>query len=255
MQPKIAIVTGAASGMGREVCTRLAAGGTTVAAVDRDAVGLKQVADGTRVHAYECDVTDDAQVHELAAQIIAELGPIDRLVCAAGIGVSGAILDSETPQVRRVMEVNYFGIAHWVHAVAPAMVQRGSGELVLFASLAGWVPAMGMGAYCASKFAVVGYAETLHRELAPHRVKVLTVCPPAVDTPLLHDLMGEGGLSPRAVKYVKPITPATAVDSIQPALDKNRIYAFPGRGSSMLWRMRRFSPGLSWFLIRKLSGL
>ena len=98
-----------------------------------------------------------------------------------------ALLDQDVGEMMRMMEINYGGTATVTAATLPGMLERGRGELVNFASLAGWIPQKKMGAYCATKFAVVAYTEALWQENRGRGVKFACVCPPAVSTPMLPD--------------------------------------------------------------------
>jgi NAD(P)-dependent dehydrogenase (short-subunit alcohol dehydrogenase family) len=250
------VVTGAASGMGRAAALRWAAQGHRVAAVDRSAEPLKALErDNERITAFVCDVADADAVLATARQIEQEHGRIDRMVNAAGICVAGSTGKLPAAEFRRVMSVNYFGTVNWVDAVLPAMQQRGGGEIVNFASVAGWIPTPNLNAYGASKFAVVGYTEGLAQESRSWGIRVLCVCPPGVDTPLYTDLMAGTSLGPRIQKVIKPITPESVVEAIDRALPGRRTYIFPGRGTTAMIRMRRFAPGLTNRLFRSIYGL
>jgi short-subunit dehydrogenase len=249
---RTAIVTGGASGMGRLVVERLAARGTAVAAVDVDAEALATLAErNEQVVTVACDVTDDVGVTNAAKELIGRFGSVDRLVCAAGIGAGGPILSTDLARTERLVQVNYVGLVRWVHAVAPSMVEERSGQIVLFASLAGWVPSPGMGPYCASKAAVVSFAESLSEELRPSGVQVLAVCPPAVETPMLRSFLVEGGLGSRGLAVVPPISPDAVVDAIDPALERGRRFLFPSRSARALFVARRLTPGLARAALRR----
>jgi NAD(P)-dependent dehydrogenase (short-subunit alcohol dehydrogenase family) len=116
---------------------------------------------------------------------------------------------------------------------------RGGGELILIASIAGWVPMTSVGAYCASKAAVVAMAEVLARECADSGVRVVCVCPPAVETPMLTEMQRT---RPDVVSDAPGIPPAEVLRAAERALAKGRILAFPGRGTTALWRARRLAP-------------
>jgi NAD(P)-dependent dehydrogenase (short-subunit alcohol dehydrogenase family) len=254
--PRVAVITGAASGMGRTAAARWAAQGWVVAAVDRAAEPLKELErDCPGITAVECDVTDEAAVRRAAERITTELGDIDRLVNAAGICVAGKIGELPASEFRRVMTVNYFGTVHWVDAVLPGMRDRRQGEIVNFASVAGFVPTPNLSAYGSSKFAVLGYTEALAEETWTDGIRVLCVCPPGVDTPLYTDLMAGTSLGPRIQKFVKPITPDSVIDAIDRALPGKRTYVFPGRGTTAMHRMRRFAPTLTNRIFRSIYGL
>ncbi|WP_433598221.1 SDR family NAD(P)-dependent oxidoreductase [Nocardia sp. CA-135953] len=249
---RTAIVTGAASGIGLLTVERLVAREWRVAAVDLPGEPLKALArrDGVSTHA--CDVSRPDEVDRVAAAVEERYGRVDRLVNAAGIAVSGSVQDVSNERFARVIEVNYLGTVHWVRAVLPQMRRRGAGELVLFASLAGWFATPRMGAYTASKFAVVGLAETLKLELAGSGIALRCVCPPAVRTPMLDDIFDQG-MSRRATKLAVPIAPETVLDAVDAALARPRgkVFVFPGRGSTVMWRMRRFLPGLFDAIVRR----
>jgi len=104
-------------------------------------------------------------------------GPIERVYNAAAIQPTGLLLEQDPAEIHRVMQVNYGGVVNVSIAVLPRMLERRRGSLVNFASIAGWIPNMHPGAYCASKFAVVAYTEILHQENRDRGVHVACVCP------------------------------------------------------------------------------
>ena len=201
MAAKVAVVTGAASGMGKLMAARLANAGWAVAAVDLPGPQLDDVAQETGAEPHPCDVADDVQVTATAQAVLERTGKIDRLVNAAGIARSGRIDDLPASAFERSMNVNYLGTVRWVQAVLPAMRARGAGDVILFASLAGWMPTPAMAAYTSTKFAVVGFAETLAMELAGTGIRLRCVCPAAVQTPMLDDIMAQG-ISERAEELI-----------------------------------------------------
>lgn len=255
MASRVAVVTGAASGMGRLAAERLAKAGWAVAAVDLPGPRLDAVAAETGATPHACDVSDHNQVTSAAHCIVEQFGAIDRLVNAAGIAVSGRIEDLPADDFERSMNVNYLGTVRWVKAVLPTMRARGSGEVVLFASLAGWMPTPAMAAYTATKFAVLGFAETLAMEAKGTGISVRCVCPAGVQTPMLDDIMAQG-ISER-LKKMSPISPPEQViDAIEASLTKGHagIYVFPGVPAKVLWRVRRLSPRLLAGVVRRLSA-
>lgn len=249
---RVALVTGAASGMGRLAAQRLAGPGRTIAAVDLNTDGLERLAaEEPTVVPYECDITDNDAVVNLVDKVESEHGPIGRLCNIAGIGTGGAILDTPVETFHKVMDVNYFGMVHLCAASIPRMVERGGGEVVNFASLAGWLPAPGMASYNASKFAAVAYTEVLAREVESAGVKVLCVCPPQVDTPMLDVFIDEGAVPAKTRTMKTTLKPADVVDGIEPALEAGDLFMFPGRGSTAMWRARRYAPNLTWKAVRR----
>ena len=193
MSTKIAVVTGAASGMGRCAAERLIRSGWTVAAVDLPGAGLDELAAAGRGDGPSRATSPTPHRWPRRAQdVLQRLGGVTRLVNAAGIALRGRIDELPAEAFSRSMAVNYMGTVHWVKAVLPSMQKRRQGEIALFASLAGWLPTPAMGAYTATKFAVVGFAETLGMELRGSGLKVRCVCPAAVQTPMLDTIMGAG---------------------------------------------------------------
>ncbi len=234
-----AVVTGAASGMGRILAARLARRGTTVHALDRDAAALASLASGdpSTIVPHAIDVTDAAALDALLRPLAAS---VDLVVTAAGIGHTGRIAETEPATFARLMAVNYLGTVATIAPVLPAMIERGRGRIVLFASLAGWVPAPAHGPYNATKAALVMYAEVLRSELARTGVRVTCVCPPAVATPLL-DAMPH---TKPGLRFVAPLVPEHVVDAVELAIERDRFWVFPDAGSKILWRIRRFTPRL-----------
>jgi NAD(P)-dependent dehydrogenase (short-subunit alcohol dehydrogenase family) len=256
MAARVAVVTGAASGMGKVMTARLRAAGWAVAAVDLAGPDLDAVAAETGATPHPCDVSDDRQVTATAGSLVEQFGAIDRLVNAAGIALSGRIEDLPGDAFERSMNVNYLGTVRWVKAVLPGMRARAAGEVVLFASLAGWMPTPAMAAYTATKFAVVGLAETLAMELRGSGISLRCVCPAAVQTPMLDDILAQG--IPERLKNLSPVAaPEQVIDAIEASLARRHtgIYVFPGVGAKVLWRARRLSPRLLAGVIERLSAL
>jgi len=164
---RVAMVTGAGSGLGRVAALRLAAAGAEVAAVDIDKDGLQATAElgAGRIHVFPCDVTEATEVAAVTARAEDSLGPPDRLVHAAGIMPGGRILDRPVEALLAPMKVNYFGTVHVTRAVLPGMVERGRGDVVLFGSITGYSFTTSFAGYCASKAAVNAYGEILGHEL------------------------------------------------------------------------------------------
>jgi short-subunit dehydrogenase len=180
---RIALVTGAASGIGRATSLELAHRGASLVLADIDAKGLSAVADEARAHGVDArtfvvDVADAAAVESLARDV----GPIDLLVNNAGIAVAAPFVHTSARDWERLFGVNVFGPLRLTRAFLPSMIERKNGQIVFVASLAGLVGAPALVAYTTTKFAVVGFAEALRLELAGTGVGVTTVCPGFVRT-------------------------------------------------------------------------
>jgi 2-hydroxycyclohexanecarboxyl-CoA dehydrogenase len=188
----VAVVVGAARGIGLAIATAFAQEGAEVALVDRDPVvgeAALNVARENRVKvsAFVGDVTDAAAMREAAARVMHERGRIDHLVFAVAIGSGkfGFPFWNLTPaDWPRVLEVNVTGAVNVVHAFTPALVERRTGTVLLIASVAGQIGSQTDPPYSASKAALINFGQCAARDLAPHNVRVNTLCPGMVQTAL-----------------------------------------------------------------------
>ncbi len=174
------VVTGATSGIGRATAHAFRREGAHVVATGRDperlAAVARDVGEGIRV-----DVTVPGDV-----ELLAQLGEVDVLVNNAGMGLFAGVDDTSEADLRRVMEVNFFGAVRVATALLPAL-RRSRGVLVQVASVAGRRGYQRHTAYCASKHALVGWSEGLRQDLRGTGVSVVTLCPPAVRTPFFEN--------------------------------------------------------------------
>ncbi len=250
-QGKVALVTGAASGMGRLACQRLADAGARVAALDVNEVGLGETASGRdAIHTRRVDVTSWPAVEAAVKEVETEIGPIDRVYNAAAILPTAPLLDQDVEEIHRIMDINYGGVVNVAKAALPGMIERRRGDLINFASLAGWVPTYHFGAYNASKFAVVAFTEVLYHENRDRGVRFACVCPPPVATPLLDQATSK----PKILEQSPPIEPGAVLDEIEKCLDAGQLWVFPGRGSAIAWRARRLVPDLVWRNLKRIEG-
>lgn len=189
---RVAVITGGASGIGRACASTFATEGAQVALWDLSgsAAGVAEqirMERSVRAIGVPVDMTDEAAVRAAVEQTIAELGPIDHLVHAAAIG-SGKFgfpfTNLRPADWPRVLEVNVMGMVNAAHAVAPHMIERAAGTMVFVASIAGQIGSQTDPPYSASKAANINFAQCLAKDLAPHGVRVNTVCPGMVQTPL-----------------------------------------------------------------------
>ncbi len=249
---RVALITGAGSGMGRLAARRLASEGAQVAALDVNEAGLVETASGhDRIRTWTLDVTDARACEGAVREIEGELGPIDRVMNAAAIMPTGLLMDQDADLVNRIMDINYGGTVNVTMAVLPGMLERERGDLVNFASVAGWLPAIHFGAYNASKFAVVAFTEVLYHENRGRGVRFACVCPPPVATPLLDQAKSQ----PKVLDQVPPIEPEKVLDAIERDLEKGRLMVFPDFNASLIVRMRRWLPDLVWLNSHRVEGI
>ncbi|MEI5098954.1 SDR family oxidoreductase [Streptomyces sp. PmtG] len=185
----VLIITGAGSGIGRATAFAFAEAGARVVAVDRDAEGAARTAEMARlVGAPEAwpetvDVSDEQAMEKLAEKVATEYGVVDVLVNNAGIGLSGAFLDTSAEDWKRVLDVNLWGVIHGCRLFGKQMAGRGQGgHIVNTASAAAYQPSRALPAYSTSKAAVLMLSECLRAELAGQGIGVSAICPGFVNT-------------------------------------------------------------------------
>lgn len=176
---KVWLITGCSTGFGRELSIEALAQGHKVAVTARKPEDITDITDEypeTSV-AVKLDVTNKVDITKAVEQVIAKFGQIDVLVNNAGIGYFGAIEESEEEEVRRMFEINVFGLTNMTTAVLPIMRKQKSGHIVNISSIGGLVANPGVGFYNATKFAVDGLSESLAKETAPLGIKVTIIAP------------------------------------------------------------------------------
>ena len=193
MHGKVALVTGAARGIGEAVVRELAGRGAVVAAVDRDEEQLletvdKMNADGLEVAAFVTDVTDSDQVEQTVIGVEERLGPVEMLVNAAGVLRLGEVVSYAEADWRVTFDVNVNGVFYLSRAVVGRMVERSRGAVVTVASNAAVTPRADMAAYAASKAAATMFTKSLGLEVARHGVRCNVVAPGSTDTPMLRSM-------------------------------------------------------------------
>jgi NAD(P)-dependent dehydrogenase (short-subunit alcohol dehydrogenase family) len=189
-KPELALVTGAAGGVGSATARRLVADGARVAATDINADGLKALADEIGVLPLPADGTDRGAVLEVVAAAVGEFGGLDTVIAAQGAAVSGTARPKHVDAYHRALDVNLHGSYYLAGEVLPHLVES-QGSLVLFASTAGLMAGPpGTVGYTAAKAAIIGVTRWLARDYGPKGVRVNAVCPGWVRTPL-----GEGAMA------------------------------------------------------------
>ena len=209
---RLAVVTGAASGIGRATALALAGRGARLALGDVDEAGLRSAADEVRarggaVCAVAVDVTLPDSVERFRATVEAELGVADAVVNAAGVVVVGSFFATSPEDWDHTLAVNLRGPALVCRAFVPAMIERRlGGQIVHVASAAAFFTPRELAAYGATKHGLVGLAQALREELRPHAIGVSVVCPGFVDTPIVEHARFVGEDDPERVRsHVKKL--------------------------------------------------
>jgi NAD(P)-dependent dehydrogenase (short-subunit alcohol dehydrogenase family) len=251
---KVVLITGGGSGMGREAARRFAAEGAIVALFDVNTAGMAETA-GTfdSIHSWTVDMTDFDAVCAAVREVEEKLGPVERLYNCAAIMPFGKLVEQDNAIIHKQMAINYGGLVNITQAVLPGMLQRGRGDFVSFASMAGIIPMLLTGAYTATKFAVVAFTETLYHENMNSGVRFACVCPPAVATPLLQQ--GKDTAWPKMLESQSvPIAPMVVIEAVEDCLKKGKFFVFPTRDAKIGSIMRRLLPGLIWKQVHQVEG-
>jgi NAD(P)-dependent dehydrogenase (short-subunit alcohol dehydrogenase family) len=191
---KVALIFGAAQGIGRAVALEFARRGARVAIADINMAGAEETAAsiaaaGGKATALACDVTSEQSVRDAARQAEHRLGPVDILMNNVGVILNGNPEDIPTCEWRRIMDLNFFAAIHGIQAIMPKMIERGSGYIVNTASFAGLYPyAANRLPYVAAKAAVIAMSESLALYLHPKGVRVSCFCPGPVATAVMSNM-------------------------------------------------------------------
>jgi len=253
---KVAVVTGAGSGIGRATALALARHGARVHLADIDthaaeAVAAEIEAAGGSAAAHTLDVADAAAVDALADSVFAEERYVDILHNNAGIGHGANIEATTVEDWQRVISVNLLGVAYGVQAFVPRMLAQGRPASVInTASMAGIVPTAKMAPYCASKFGVVGMSEALNAELSKRGIHVSAICPGIIDTPIVATgiMRGEvAEIQQRATEFYakRGASPDEVAQAVLRTIAHHRlIVPVPRRQVTLPYLLHRISPRL-----------
>jgi 2-hydroxycyclohexanecarboxyl-CoA dehydrogenase len=214
-EPRVAVVTGGASGIGLAISERLAADGMAVAVFDREGEAAQQAADaitaaGHRERGIRVDVTDREQIEAGAAQVRSELGPPTVLVNNAGIHAVDPFLKITPEKWQRLLDVNLTGTFNCCQAVVPDMVEAGWGRIVNISSSSAQGGQQFMAHYVAAKAGVIGFTKSLALELGPKGITVNTIPPGFIDTPMLRRQESKGFLG-EGVEHHEALTPVRRI--------------------------------------------
>jgi NAD(P)-dependent dehydrogenase (short-subunit alcohol dehydrogenase family) len=221
---KAALVTGAASGIGRATVLAFARAGARVVAADVDAVGGEATAAAARMEGADvtflaCDVRSGADVDALVAHAATRFGRLDCAVNNAGIeGLLAPIGDCPEATAAQVLDVNLMGVWRCLHAELPRMAAQGGGAIVNTASVAGLVGAGGLAPYVASKHGVIGLTKAAALEYAAQGVRVNAVCPGVIQTAMVDRLEAASPGVIEALLAVKPMGRLGAPEEVAAAI-------------------------------------
>lgn len=265
---KVALITGAGSGIGRETAYQLAERGAHIILVDLNEDGLnttaKEIASaGGSSEQHVVNVARRGEMSALAKKVNKAYGAVDILINNAGIGSAGIFMETSLDTWDKVLDVNVKGVVHGCHYFLPAMVERGRGHVVNLASAAAFAAPKDMPIYCTSKFAVLGFTESLRAEMAGHNIGVSAICPGLINTPIVASTVYEGKLAAggrardKAVALYKKrnYPPQKVAASILHAIDKNKGVVPVSPEAWVLYYGKRFVPSLISMIERRDSPI
>jgi short-subunit dehydrogenase len=262
-----AAVTGAASGIGRALALELAARGCDLALADRDEAGLQSVAaeigkaGQRKVTVHPVDVGEPRQIEAFAAAAIAAHPGLNIVINNAGVALMGQFGEVDQSQMEWLMNINFWGVVHGTRAFLPQLSKQREAHIVNLSSIFGIIAPPGQTAYCAAKFAVRGFSESLRHELqmANSPVKLSVVHPGGVSTNIVRNSRAGVGVTDNARRAqtierfdaVAKTTPAAAALRIITGIEKNQPRILIGNDARTMDLLQRFRPGTYWAVLAK----
>ena len=262
-----AAVTGAASGIGRALALELAARGCDLALADRDEAGLQVLAaeigrhPGRKVSVHRVDVGEPGQIQDFAAAATAAHPSLNILINNAGVALLGSFAEVEQAQMEWLININFWGVVHGTRAFLPHLSSQPAAHIVNLSSIFGIIAPPGQTAYCAAKFAVRGFSESLRHELemANSPVKLSVVHPGGVATNIVRNSRAGTGVTDNARRAqsidrfdaMAKTTPTAAALRIIEGIEKNQPRILIGNDAWFMDLLQRFRPATYWAVMAK----
>jgi len=253
LRDKIAVVTGAASGIGQATAVEFAAAGADLVVSDVNETGLAETvsaieAKGRKAVAIGVDVSKPDQVEAMVNKAIEAFGRIDILMNNAGVGLSGEMRHLSLKDWEWIVGLNLWGPIYGVHFALPQLLKQKSGHIVNVASSAGLIASPGMSAYTTTKFGLVGLSEVLRNELARFGIGVTVVCPGFVRTNIFQTGRMKGMKEDAEARRELPswlgISKEACAKDIRKAVQRNKFLIIPGPEMKVVYTFKRFAPFL-----------
>jgi NAD(P)-dependent dehydrogenase (short-subunit alcohol dehydrogenase family) len=250
---KNAVVTGAGSGLGRELCLKLAQRKYRILLADINTAGAQETLDlvknaGGDGEIYQCDVTKQEAVEQMAVYAFDEFKKIDLLINNAGVVTAGFTGEIPLDDWHWCVNIDMWGMIYGCHYFIPRMkAQGGGGYIINIASEAGLVCLPEMGPYNVAKAGVIALSETIRTELAPHEIGVTVVCPSFFQTNLLKTMRFQQDFQKELAETTFQHSRMTAADiaaHVMKAMDKKKLYVVPGFNARFAWFEKRRAPEL-----------
>jgi uncharacterized protein len=242
---KIILITGASDGIGNRLAIDLAMRGAVIIACGRSAARLESVLaeirpGSPRSITIRGDVGSRAEVHQMIGTALAQFPTIDILINNAGIGMRKPFVETPLETIEELMRTNYLGTVYCTYEVLPSMLARGRGHIVNISSVAGHIGTLNMAGYCASKFAINGFTESLYHELKPRGIAVSVVSPGPVKTAFNRSFAQTSPKSPQSMI----ISPASVSQTVITIIENKRFEMITPRSFALMCAVKRFTPGL-----------
>lgn len=262
---KVAVITGAGGGIGRALALALSARGYKLGLVDWNEAGLQETAallhDDALIR--QLDVSKQAEIADFARAVLERWGHVDLLLNNAGVTVLQRAQDSSLADMEWLMGVNFWGVVHGTHAFLPGMLERGSGVIVNISSLYGIMAWPAQHAYCASKFAVRGFTESMRHDLHGTGVRAVCVHPGGIDTGIVRNARfttdDKGRIDrtklERDFKKIARTSAEEAAAIILRGIDQGRDRILVGKDAHVLSWVTRLVPERYFAVIRGLERL
>jgi NAD(P)-dependent dehydrogenase (short-subunit alcohol dehydrogenase family) len=249
----VAVVTGAASGIGRALAVDLAKLGAELALADVNAAGLEEtraMLGSAKARTYSVDVSKPSAVEAFAQAVQRDFGRASLLVNNAGVALMGTLAEVSLEDMAWLMGINFWGVVHGCKFFTPLLQREGDAHIVNLSSVFGLIGPPGQTAYAASKFAVHGFSQSLREELrATSSIKVTSVHPAGIATPIANSARAGSGVTPAArqeaaeyFKKVALITPEEASRVIIKGILANKNRVLIGADAYRIDRIQRFFP-------------
>ena len=266
LDQSVAVITGAATGIGRALAWRLAGEGARLALADLNQGGLDEVSgsltgQGFELSTHLVDVADAQQVEGLARDVVDRYGRADVLINNAGVALFGDVEEVSLADIEWLMAVNFWGVVYGIKHFLPVLKQQRKAYIVNISSAFGLIAPPGQAAYAASKFAVRGWSEALRHELAGTNVRVSTVHPGGIRTDIAKAArVGAGAHSARRDQEVATFerlattSPERAADRIVRGMLRGEPRILIGRDALQIDLIQRFLPSRYWRLLGPLMA-
>ena len=256
-EARVIAITGASAGIGRATALRMAREGCAIAACARRADRLDTLAGeigaaGGQALTIVADVTSEQEMARFVERTMERFGRLDVMMCNAGFGIYGAIDDISADQMRKLMDVNYFGTFYAARAALPVFRKQRRGHIVIVSSIVGKRGVPYMGAYSATKFAQVGLAECLRSELAGSDIHVSVVCPVSTPTEFVEVMIRETGGDISQSLGPKQAAEEVA-EAVARAIDRPVAEVYPYFTSRGLVLLNAIAPGFTDRFVQKFG--